>query len=73
MLVKGQDAILRDSDTKKELYCEIYGYQMQIILYDKLINTNELVKIADNLEKFSWEKCAKSYIKYFDIWSEGIL
>lgn len=52
MLVKGQDAILRDSDTKKELYCEIYGYQMQIILYDKLINTNELVKIADNLERY---------------------
>ncbi len=52
MLVKGQDAILRDSDTKKELYCEIYGYQMQIILYDKSINTNELVKIADNLERY---------------------
>lgn len=52
MLVKGQNAILRDSTTKKELYCEIYGYQMQIILYDGYINANELVKIADSLERY---------------------
>ena len=43
------------------------------ILFNKNIKDKLINKIADNLEKFSWEKCAKSYIKYFDIWSEGIL
>lgn len=52
IIINGQNAVLRESINKKEVAWEHDGCQVQLFIDDKNIETETIIKFADNIKKF---------------------
>ena len=53
ILVNGQDAVLRNTVNKKEIFWEFDNFEMQLVTQSKDINENMLVAVAESIKKYS--------------------
>lgn len=53
ILVNGQDAVLRNTVNKKEIFWEFDNFEMQLVTQSKDINENMLVTVAESIKKYS--------------------
>ena len=52
IIINGQNAVLRESINKKEVAWEYDGCQVQLFIDDTNIETENIIKFADNIKKF---------------------